>query len=167
MDMFPDYAASGVSLEFHVAQPSDYCDGFTEGAIRCPAGSLGVWATNKLMFHEINHKLTWGDGGYKHDYSQACDSKEQNCNSSEFQATLLEEFYFPENCSGSTYVFIDKHGISRTSSDILEILLQEPGPISEAELWDYAMGRSDSLAAYAGRFNLMNTFELFASQKLQ
>jgi hypothetical protein len=163
MSTFPDYAVAGVTLDFIAGGATTYCDGFTVGAIRCPKHWVngGSTITNKVLFHEINHKLTWGAAGKKHDYSGVCNSG--NCNSSEFQASLLEDFYFPATCSGGNYKFTDTKNKVRRSKDIIEILLQ-PEPISESGLWDYAMGRSDTLAPYMDRFGLDHTFQLFYSQ---
>lgn len=148
--LFPDYAATGRIIEIKAEGPEGYCDAYLSGVIRCGKKMVGggKYVTNKLLFHELNHHLQ---------------ARKLGKSASEFQASLLEDFYFPDTCSGGRYTFTDTNGVTRASADVLEVLGQAPA-ISESELWDYAMGRVDTLAPYMTRFKLAKTFELFHSQ---
>lgn len=161
--LFPDYAATaaGRTIKIKARESGFNCDGYTTDVILCGKAMIegGKYVTNKLLFHELNHHLQ----ARKVEYSKTCDSESGNCAPSEFQASLLEDFYFPDTCSGGSYMFTDTNGVTRASADVLEVLGQAP-TISESELWDYAMGRIDTLASYMTRFELAQTFELFHSQ---
>lgn len=163
--MFPDFVSKGQDITF-AAGGSGYClrSGYT---ITCPQTWINSdrIITNKLLFHELSHALRedliwWGGGGYG-----ACSAG--SCSSSEFQASLLEDYYFPEGetaCGGGHYRFEDTHAVTRYPQDILHVLMKSPDAVSEDALWDYAMGRGDSLTPYMWRFGLDTTSELFFGQ---
>lgn len=156
---FPDYASRGKAITFSVAGPSGYCDGFTSGVIRCPQDFLNRnIVTNKLLFHELSHQMKAGN--IKSGSSGACSNGD--CGSSELQASLLEDYYFAENCLGGNYTFTDRNGVARVSNDFLDVLAQTS--ITEAELWDFAMGREDTLSDHTSAFGVNSSSELYWSQ---
>ncbi len=161
IERFPKYKAraAGRSLKFDTGGATCFAGSDT---ITCPAAWFARgFITNRLLFHELNHRMRTvkleNPGGASGNCSNGA------CSSSEFQATLLEEKYFPVDCFGSQYKFTDSTGVKRTSGEILEKLAEHPA-ISESELWDYVLGDKDGLADYVDRFGLEETKELYHSQ---
>lgn len=161
VEAIPEFSSYNRSVDFISDNGGSYCQSISSG-IRCPKRWFGKsYMTNKLLFHELTHQLRvrklYNAGGS----SGICGSG--SCSSSEFQASLLESFYFPQSCGGGNYKFTDINGVKRYPSDILSTLRESPA-ISEEELWDFASGRKDSLKPYLDRFNVKNTSDLYWSQ---
>lgn len=156
----PTFNERNVSVAFATKPDEDlqYCDSLTPGTITCPeawvARTRGI--NEKLLFHELGHQM------------KVATLDEHVGNGSEFQASLLEDFYFPSEatCSGGHYHFTDKNGVVRRSIDFLNVLHEDP-KMSEADLWEYVMGRSDTLVPYLSRFGVDQTSDLIVDASYQ
>lgn len=162
ISVFPDYAARDTKITFGVWNAS-YCQRQGD-TINCPT----TWVTNgtvtnKLLFHELNHALREDRIDSVGDIGICSDG---GCNSGEFQASLLEGYYFPgpeSECMGGHYQFTDSNDVARTVADLGDALQQSPA-VPEEALWGYAMGREDTLIPYLERFDVSTTEDLYHSQ---
>lgn len=113
------------------------CNTYNPPTIACTSKIVSDgFVTERLIFHEIMH-IVRGDNGTKL-------LPGDNNASSELQATLLEGLYFPG--LNSTYYFYDQNGAERKATEIL--LTAKNGGATDQELWDFAIGKSDTLQKY-------------------
>jgi hypothetical protein len=140
---YPDKLKSvGFKFEDKLVQDKDgnwvnarYCDAYGS-YIRCPTAWKGVsWMTNKLIFHELMHFSRDGilSGG-------------QLNATSELQASLMESIVVSGSCYGGGYTFNAKDNTSRVSRSVTSDLLNNGG-MTEEQLWQFALGKSDTITA--------------------
>lgn len=164
VSMFPDYAARDMKITFNAVEGSDFWCERSGNTINCNKDIVANGKiTNKLLFHELNHALK--EARIEEGVSASICS-EGSCSSGEFQASLLEAYYFPgpeSECGGGNYKFTDSNNEVRAVAALGEAIQQSP-VIPEGVLWSYAMGRNDTLVPYLERFGVTETADLYHSQ---
>ena len=123
------------SVGFKFEGSNGYCDAYGT-AIRCDASFRGKsFMTNKLVFHELMHFSRDGVLGGGHTNA-----------TSELQASLMESIVVSGSCYGGAYNFQAKDNTSRVARAVTSDLLNKGG-MSEEQLWQFALGRSDTITS--------------------